>query len=96
MERTVIILFIVVAIQQILIIKNNNVILKMNRKLDAIAEKLGLEEDYVLRNDIKEEIEALVKKGENVKAIKLYRINTGEGLKEAKERIDKIEIELKR
>lgn len=60
---------------------------KIEMKMDKIAEKLGINEE-TLSDEVQEEIEELVKQGNLVRAIKIYRMETGVGLKEAKEYID--------
>ena len=47
-------------------------------------------------NDDIDQIQAAVFAGEKIKAIKLYRGSTGEGLKESKDFIDALEDELRR
>jgi ribosomal protein L7/L12 len=47
-------------------------------------------------NDDIDQIQAAVFAGEKIKAIKLYRESTGEGLKESKDFIDALEEELRR
>jgi ribosomal protein L7/L12 len=47
-------------------------------------------------NDDIDQIQAAVFAGEKIKAIKLYRESTGEGLKESKDFIDALEDELRR
>lgn len=60
---------------------------KIEMKMDKIAEKLGVNEE-TLSDEVQKEIEELVKQGNLVRAIKIYRMETGVGLKEAKEYID--------
>ncbi|MBU5487326.1 hypothetical protein KQI77_04005 [Clostridium sp. MSJ-8] len=60
---------------------------KIEMKMDKIAEKLGINEE-TLSDEVQKEIEELVKQGNLVRAIKIYRMETGVGLKEAKEYID--------
>lgn len=62
---------------------------KIEMKLDKIIDKLDINEES-LDGEIEEEIEKLVKEGNLVRAIKIYRMETGVGLKEAKEYIDEL------
>lgn len=62
---------------------------KIEMKMDKIAEKLGINEE-TLSDEVQKEIEELVKQGNLVRAIKIYRLETGVGLKEAKEYIDEL------
>lgn len=67
----------------------SNEINRTNKKIDKIMKALniGEYEDYsILDNELRN---AISEKGK-VKAIKMYREITGEGLKEAKEYIDKL------
>ena len=59
---------------------------RMNKKLDKIAENLGISD--VLQEANNEELKILMYEGKKIKAIKRYRQLTGEGLKEAKEYVD--------
>ncbi|QAA32444.1 ribosomal protein L7/L12 [Clostridium manihotivorum] len=45
-----------------------------------------------LNNDLNDEIRKLILEGKKIKAIKVYRVATGVGLKEAKEYIDSFNI----
>ena len=67
--------------------KNNGSIL--NRKLDAVIEHLGISFDPY--KNIPSRITDELNSGNRIKAIKLYRQFSGEGLKEAKKAIDTIE-----
>lgn len=60
----------------------------LEKKADAIAEKLGVENG--LTPELQSEIEKLLDEDKRVKAIKTYRIATGEGLKEASDAIEQI------
>lgn len=62
---------------------------KIEMKLDKIIDKLDINEES-LNNEVEKEIEELVKKGNLVRAIKVYRMETGVGLREAKEYIDEL------
>lgn len=54
---------------------------RLQKKTDAIAEKLGIEE--TIPPELEQEINQLIDEGNRIKAIKVYRQSTGEGLKEA-------------
>lgn len=59
--------------------------LRMQRQLDAIMEHLGLAEPFASRpGALSPQVLALVEAGREIEAIKRYRQETGEGLKEAK------------
>ena len=58
----------------------------IEKKIDAILEKLGIEFDPYTK--VSPEIMALARNGSRIEAIKKYREVTGAGLKEAKEAID--------
>ncbi|MEV5440142.1 ribosomal protein L7/L12 [Streptomyces sp. NPDC052682] len=59
---------------------------RVERKLDRILDHLGLREDEPWRD----EVEALVRDGRRIQAIKVYREATGVGLAEAKEAVDRL------
>jgi len=63
---------------------------KLERKVDLLMDHLQL--NYREESDpgITQEIIDLVRMGRKIEAIKLYREETGAGLKEAKEAIDTI------
>lgn len=65
---------------------------RIERKLDLLIEHFGvkLERETVDLPDVW----ALVREGNHIQAIKLYREKTGAGLAEAKERIDKMIADL--
>jgi len=63
-----------------------NQVRRLQKKADAIAKKLGIEE--TIPAEAEEEINRLLDQGKRIKAIKVYRQATGEGLKEASEFID--------
>ncbi|ABU60418.1 ribosomal protein L7/L12 [Roseiflexus castenholzii] len=68
----------------------------LERKVDFLLQHLHLEyqeEEPGLM--VRPQIEALLKQGKQIEAIKLYRLETGLGLKEAKDAIEKIDKELK-
>lgn len=58
-----------------------NQVRRLQKKADAIAEKLGIEE--TIPSELEQEINQLIDEGNRIKAIKVYRQSTGEGLKEA-------------
>ena len=57
---------------------------RLERKLDLILKHLGLDPNQGLDEKIVE----LVKSGQKIQAIKLYREQTGVGLKEAKDYVE--------
>jgi ribosomal protein L7/L12 len=59
---------------------------RVERKLDLIMDHLGLSE-HDARMD---EVAVLAREGRTIQAVKLYREITGEGLKEAKEAVDRL------
>lgn len=68
--------------------KINNEVSHMKRTLDKIAIKIGAVDREPEK--MNEELQELIDKGKKNKAIQLYRTETGEGLKEAKEYIDSL------
>lgn len=58
----------------------------LNNKLNKIINHLEIEDDEF--NKINDELNKLIIEGKKVKAVKLYRMTTGAGLKESKEYID--------
>jgi ribosomal protein L7/L12 len=63
--------------------------LRMQRQLDAIMKHLGLAEPLVSRpGALSPQVAALVAAGRKIEAIKLYRQETGAGLKEAKAAVE--------
>ena len=58
----------------------------LNNKLNKIINHLGIEDEEL--NKINDELNKLIIEGQKVKAVKLYRMTTGAGLKESKEYID--------
>lgn len=65
-----------------------NSVKSLEKKADAIAEKLGIE--TAISPELQSEIENLLDEDKRIKAIKTYRIATGEGLKEASDAIEQI------
>ena len=55
----------------------------LNNKLNKIINHLEIEDDEL--NKINDELNKLIIEGKKVKAVKLYRMTTGAGLKESKE-----------
>jgi len=63
--------------------------LRMQRQLDAIMRHLGLPEPPTSRpGALSPQVIALVESGRKIDAIKLYRKETGEGLKQAKAAVE--------
>ena len=60
---------------------------RLERKLDLILKSLGIEE---VDAGVNERIRALVKSGDKIEAIKLYRDLTGVGLREAKDYVEQL------
>lgn len=56
----------------------------VERKLDLLLKQLGVDPN----EGLDEQIQQLVKSGQKIEAIKLYRMQSGLGLKEAKEHIE--------
>ncbi|MEU5537273.1 ribosomal protein L7/L12 [Streptomyces sp. NPDC020362] len=59
---------------------------RVERKLDLIIQHMDLREELP-RMD---EVNALVREGKKIQAIKVYREATGAGLKEAKEAVERL------
>jgi ribosomal protein L7/L12 len=57
---------------------------RLERLVTRLMDEVGLEPDAALDSGPSPEIVDLVRKGEKLEAIKLYRERTGAGLKEAK------------
>ncbi|HOQ16006.1 MAG TPA: 50S ribosomal protein L7/L12 [Defluviitaleaceae bacterium] len=68
------------------LIQLHNDILRLNRKVNKLAEHMGLADNMEPLND--EAFKELIMAGEKIKAIKRYRQLTGEGLKEASDYVD--------
>ncbi|MCX3061312.1 ribosomal protein L7/L12 [Streptomyces beihaiensis] len=64
-------------------------LVRMERQLTLLADRLGLEESAEQRAQ-REEVEALVREGKQIAAIKAYREMTGAGLKEAKDAVERM------
>ena len=59
---------------------------RLERKVDLILKHLGIDPDQ----GIDEKIMELLKSGQKIQAIKLYREQTGVGLKEAKDYVESL------
>ncbi|MFB8174947.1 ribosomal protein L7/L12 [Streptomyces sp. NPDC055966] len=64
-------------------------LVRIERRLALVADRLGLEESDEERAQ-RDRVEALVREGKQVAAIKAYREMTGAGLKEAKDAVDRM------
>jgi len=60
---------------------------RLERKLDALLKHAGVDPWPQVSGEIGE----LVRQGRKIEAIKLYREQTGAGLKEAKDRVEEME-----
>jgi hypothetical protein len=58
----------------------------IDRKLDLVLQNLGIDPYQGLDNQVAE----LVRSGQKIEAIKLYRAQTGVGLKEAKDYVERL------
>ena len=94
--------FIIGVLSTIIIIMSNKLseiteqLYKLNKTLEKLALKMGVKElDYVDEEEVLESLKDLLKKGKKIKAIKEYRVATGESLKESKEKIDEFYEKLK-
>ena len=63
-------------------------LLRLERKIDLILEHLGLD----LNQGVREKIMELMKADKKIEAIKIYREQTGAGLKEAKDYVESLSI----
>lgn len=62
---------------------------RMQRQLDAIMKHLGLAEPPISRpGALSPQVAALIAAGRKIEAIRLYRQETGEGLKQAKAAVE--------
>ncbi len=59
---------------------------RLDRKIDLILKHLGIDPNQEVCPEIKE----LMKTGQKIQAIKLYRQQTGAGLKEAKDYVESL------
>ncbi|WEO97381.1 ribosomal protein L7/L12 [Streptomyces sp. FXJ1.172] len=64
-------------------------LVRIERQLALVADRLGLEEPDEQRAQ-RERVEALVHEGKQIAAIKAYREMTGADLKEAKDAVDRM------
>ena len=94
--------FIIGVLFTIIIIMSNKLsqmrdqLYKLNKTLEKLALQMGVKElDYVDEDEVLESLKDLLKKGKKIKAIKEYRVATGESLKESKEKIDEFYEKLK-
>ncbi len=69
-------------------------VVELERKIDFILEKLNLE--YIDKAPPPQfpEVERLLEKGDKLGAIKVYQLNTGAGLAEAKAAVEAIQRQL--
>ena len=65
---------------------------KLERQVAFLLDHLGLEYNEEPNVEVSPEILDLVRKGKTLKAISLFRQETGFGLKEAKEFIESLEV----
>ena len=63
-------------------------LLRLERKIDLILEHLGLD----LNQGVREKIMEIMKADKKIEAIKIYREQTGAGLKEAKDYVESLSI----
>jgi hypothetical protein len=60
---------------------------RVEQKVDAILKHLGIE----WKDQVSERVKELVRTGKKIEAIKMYREETGAGLKEAKDAVEAFE-----
>ncbi len=60
---------------------------RVEQKVDAILKHLGIE----WKDQVSERVKELVRAGKKIEAIKMYREETGAGLKEAKDAVEAFE-----
>jgi ribosomal protein L7/L12 len=65
---------------------------KLERLVARLMDEVGLEPDEELDSGPSPEIVDLIRRGEKLEAIKLYREKTGVGLKEAKEFVESLQV----
>lgn len=70
-------------------------IARLDRKVDLILRELGLEYEEREEDSFPglDEVQDLLRQGRKIHAIKVYRQKTGAGLKEARDAVERIEIE---
>lgn len=85
----------------VIIIQMNNIntmksqIYKLNKTLEKIALQIGVEAiEYEDDEVALELVKDLLREGKKIEAIKKYRMITGLGLKDSKEQIDQLYVEL--
>ncbi len=65
---------------------------RIERKLDLILAYLGIEDSPTqAQNDLSAAVKDLLRRGKKLDAIKLYREETGVGLKDAKDAVEALE-----
>jgi ribosomal protein L7/L12 len=62
----------------------------VERKLDLVLEHLGIESRDPPASALDQQVIDLVRSGRKIEAIKLYREQTGAGLKDAKDAVEQI------
>ena len=65
---------------------------RLERLVARLMDEVGLESDEALDSDPSAEIVDLIRRGEKLEAIKLYREKTGVGLKEAKAFVESLQL----
>ncbi len=65
---------------------NAQLVGRLDRKVDLILKHLGIDPNQ----EVNQEIVELMKAGQKIQAIKLYRQQTGAGLKEAKDYVESL------
>ena len=65
---------------------------RLERLVARLMDEVGLESDEALDSDPSAEIVDLIRRGEKLEAIKLYREKTGVGLKEAKAFVESLRV----
>ncbi len=67
-------------------------VMELERKTNFLLQELGLEEKYqsYQPSNNMEDVQALVREGQLIHAIKLYREKTGAGLAEAKAAVEQM------
>ena len=63
---------------------------KLERQVAFLSEQLGLQYRDEQDDEVSSEIQELIRRGKEIAAIKLYREQTGVGLRAAKEYIDSL------
>jgi ribosomal protein L7/L12 len=65
---------------------------RLERQIAFLLEHLGLEYEDAPTEDVSPAVLELVRMGKKIQAIKLFREETGYGLKEAKDFIDSLDV----